>query len=303
MKQLIVFLGLVGASIYALLDVTHRLIPVIPEDNKATGQTRLSAWGPYLPDPSLSQNLATRQQLSPSQKEVVYWWGDPSQNSERPRDWAYSSIDGAEQGPIGGVRLAERVHSAPSVTFPKAQPDAAPDNLQTDTFPREDGSQSSSSITDAAFETSVPSGEEAIWFVVSRAARLHTGPSVASLVVHLYPVGTELKLIGYEQGWLLVWDPATSRQGWIYEHYYLEAIPGPGQTQVAVHQSPRPARVALAAPKPKPVSRVKKPRPPQQITQPRPRQKIAKSKSQQRIRVASSQDESVYSLMQKAFRQ
>ena len=74
-------------------------------------------------------------------------------------------------------------------------------------------------------------GKEAIWFVVSRAARLHAGPSVSSRVTHFYPVGTELKLIGYEQGWFLVSDPATLRQGWIYERYYLQAIPGPGQTQ------------------------------------------------------------------------
>ena len=37
--------------------------------------------------------------------------------------------------------------------------------------------------------------EEEIWFVVSRAARLHAGPSVSSPVAHLYPVGTELKLV------------------------------------------------------------------------------------------------------------
>ena len=103
-------------------------------------------------------------------------------------------------------------------------------------------------------------GMEAIWFVVSRAARLHAGPSVSSRITHFYPVGTELKLIGYEQGWFLVSDPATLRQGWIYERYYLQAIPGPGQTQLAVQDLPSPTRVALAAPEPKPVSRVKKPK-------------------------------------------
>ena len=103
-------------------------------------------------------------------------------------------------------------------------------------------------------------GKEAIWFVVSRAARLHAGPSVSSPTTHFYPVGTELKLIGYAQGWFQVLDPATLRQGWIYEKYYLQAISGPGQTRLAVQDLPGPTRVALAAPKPKPVSRVKKPR-------------------------------------------
>ena len=110
-------------------------------------------------------------------------------------------------------------------------------------------------------------GEE-IWFVVSRAARLHAGPSVSSPVAHLYPVGTELKLVAYERGWFQVSDPATSRQGWIYERYYLDAIGGPGRTRVAVEELPNAARLALA--EPKPVSRVKKPRPQQKITKSRP---------------------------------
>jgi hypothetical protein len=108
--------------------------------------------------------------------------------------------------------------------------------------------------------------EEEIWFVVSRAARLHGGPSVSSPVAHLYPVGTELKLVAYVRGWFQVSDPATSRQGWIYEKYYLDAIRGPSQTRVAVQESPNAARLALAAQERKPVSRVKKPRPQQKIT-------------------------------------
>ena len=106
--------------------------------------------------------------------------------------------------------------------------------------------------------------EEEIWFVVSRAARLHAGPFVSSRITYFYPVGTELKLIAHERGWFQVSDP-TSRQGWIYEKYYLDAIRGPGQTQLAVQDLPSPTRVALAAPKPKPVSRVTKPRPQQKI--------------------------------------
>ena len=81
-------------------------------------------------------------------------------------------------------------------------------------------------ITGGSFEPSVPlEGKEAISFVVSRAARLHAGPSVSSPVTHLYPVGTELKLVGHEQGWFLVSDPATLRQGWIYERVLSPADP------------------------------------------------------------------------------
>ena len=90
--------------------------------------------------------------------------------------------------------------------------------------------------------------DEAIWFVVSRAARLHAGPSVSSPTTHFYPVGTELRLIGYEQGWFQVLDPTTSRQGWVYEKHYLQAISGPGETQVVMQDSPSPTRLAVAAP-------------------------------------------------------
>src|SRR3546814_1374107 len=35
---------------------------------------------------------------------------------------------------------------------------------------------------------------------------------LSSAIVHLYPVGTELRSIGYQQGWFRVLDPATSRK-------------------------------------------------------------------------------------------
>jgi hypothetical protein len=114
---------------------------------------------------------------------------------------------------------------------------------------------------------------------------LHAGPSVSSHITHFYPLGTELKLIGYAQGWFQVSDPATLRQGWIYEKYYLQAIPGPGQTRFLVHDIPT-TRVASVISEPEPVNRIKK----------RPSQKFAKPKREQRIRLA--RDESVASIME-----
>ena len=74
--------------------------------------------------------------------------------------------------------------------------------------------------------------------------------------------------------------------------YYLEAIRGPGPTQLAVQDLPSPTRVALAAPKPKHVSRVKKPS---------PQQKIAKSRPQPSKRIPRSHNEFA-SLIERAFR-
>ena len=145
----------------------------------------------------------------------------------------------------------------------------------------------------ASFEARLPASDhDPIWFVVSRAARLHDGPSVSSPIVHLYPVGTELRSIGYQQGWFRVLDPTTSRTGWIYQRYYLQVIPGPGQTRLIALGSP-PTRVALVASEPKPVGRIKNPR---------PKQKFAKPKREKRIRLASARaDESVASIMARAF--
>src|SRR5262245_9818185 len=145
----------------------------------------------------------------------------------------------------------------------------------------------------ASFEGGIPARDpEGFWFVVSRAAWLHAGPSVSSPIVHSYRVGTELKVIGHEQGWFHVLDPTTSSTGWIYERYYLQAIPGPGQIQFAVHQEPTPVEVALATPKP-PLTRIQKTR---------PNQRIARLKRETPIRIASARNESVADIMERAFR-
>ena len=150
--------------------------------------------------------------------------------------------------------------------------------------------------TGGSFEPSaspVPNGEneKANWVFVIRGATVHSGPSVSAPTVRFYSVGTELQLIDYQQGWFQVLDPVTLQRGWIYEKYYLEAIRGPGQ-QLAVQDLPSTTRVALAAPKPKPVSRVKKPG---------PQQKIAKSRPQPSKRIPRGLDEFA-SLIERAFR-
>lgn len=69
------------------------------------------------------------------------------------------------------------------------------------------------------------------WAKVSRAARVHAGPSVSAATLRFYPVGTELHFMDYKQGWFRIEDPTTSEQGWIYEKY-IEANSVPGQTHI-----------------------------------------------------------------------
>ena len=240
MKWFLQFLSIGSVVLYALLVIMDNRIPDSPVENVLVSeahpkQRRLSVWDSHLPYRSFGQDRQASLSPGPMRRENETLASKPYRES--PRQYF-------DHRPASDAKLtASEIDDGPA----------------------------SLSITGGSFEPSVPlEGKEAIWFVVSRAARLHAGPSVASGVTHFYPVGTELKLVGHEQGWFLVSDPATLRQGWIYERYYLQAISGPGQTQLAVQDLASPTRVALAAAKPKPVSRVKKPRPQQKITKPRP---------------------------------
>ena len=270
MKWFLQFLSIGSVVLYALLVIIGERIPDSTVENTLVSdaqptQRRLSVWDHSLPYRSFGQDRQASLSPGPIGQENEALASKPY--SQSPRQYF-------DHQPASDVKL----------TASEIGDDQA--GMRT----------ASLAITGGSFEPSVPlEGKEAIWFVVSRAARLHAGPSVSSRITHFYPVGTELKLVGYERGWFLVSDPATLREGWIYERYYLQAISGPGQTQLAVQGLPSPTRVALEAAKPKPSGWVKKPRLQQKITKLRP---------QQRTRVASAriQNESVSSLMEKGFR-
>ena len=268
MKWFLQFLSLGSVVLYALLIIINNRLPDSTVENTRVSeaqskQRRLSVWDSYLPYRSFGQDRQASLTPQPLHQQNEALALKPYRQD--PRQYF-------DHQPGSDVR----------VTASEIDDGKRPTSLP---------------ITGDSFEPSVPlEGKEAIWFVVSRAARLHAGPSVSSRVAHLYPVGTELKLVGHEQGWFLVSDPATLRQGWIYERYYLQAIRGPGQTQLAVQDLPSPTRVALATAKPKPVSGVKKPRPQQKITKSRPQ-------PSKRIRIARPRIHNEFaSLIDRAFR-
>ena len=249
MKWFLQFLSVGSAVLYMLLVIIdHRIRDGAAENTAASeaqpNQRRLSVWGPYLPNRSFGQDrrVSLTTQSAHQQNETLA----PKPHNQSPKQY----FD--DQAVLKDKLAASAI-----------------DDDQIGKGP------TSSPITGASFEPSGPlDGKEAIWSVVSRAARLHAGPSVSSPTTHFYPVGTELKLVGYAHGWFQVSDPTTLRQGWIYEKYYLQAISGPGQTQVAVQDLLGPTRVAFAASKPKSESRVKKPRSQQKITKPRRQQPV-----------------------------
>ena len=259
MKWFLQFLSLGSVILYTLLVIIDNRIPDGIADTTVAReahsiQRHLSAWGPYLPNRSPGQDRQTSTATQPTHQQNAAREPEPYRLS--PRQY----FDDQPTSDNDGARIGKRSAALP--------------------------------ITGGSIEPSGPLEGGVNWFAVSRAARLHDGPSVSSRITHFYPVGSELKLVGYQQGWFLVSDPTTLRQGWIYEKYYLEAIRGPGQTQLAAQDLPSPTGVALAAPKPKHVSRVKKPR---------PQQKIAKSRPQPSKRISRSHNEFA-SLIERAFR-
>ncbi len=92
--------------------------------------------------------------------------------------------------------------------------------------------------------------DDPIWAVVARGAKLHTDPDISSPTTWYYGVGAKLHVLGFRQGWYHVVDPETSRRGFIYARYYLEALRSPDATLPVVAKTASPTQTALAEPAP-----------------------------------------------------
>ena len=165
MKWFLQFLSLGSAVLYTLLVIIDYRIPDGIVDNTVvreahSNQHQLSAWGPYLLNRSPGQDRQASTTTQPTHQQNAALAPKPYRQS--PRQY----FDDQPTSDKHGARIGKPPASLP--------------------------------ITGGSFEPSVPlEGKEAIWFVVSRAARLHAGPSVSSRITHFYPVGSELKLVGY----------------------------------------------------------------------------------------------------------
>jgi hypothetical protein len=83
------------------------------------------------------------------------------------------------------------------------------------------------------------------WVKVSLDAKMHNAPSVSAPIVRYYRVGTELRIIDRQPGWIKVAAPLTSEHGWIYEKY-LTPKDKPDQTQAGLQASPLTNAVSTA---------------------------------------------------------
>jgi Bacterial SH3 domain len=57
------------------------------------------------------------------------------------------------------------------------------------------------------------------WGQLLRGAPVHGGPSVSSPKLGYASAGAEMRLLERKLGWVRIMDPATSREGWIYEEH------------------------------------------------------------------------------------
>ena len=123
---------------------------------------------------------------------------------------AISSQSERPQAPKPAVNMAK-----PPVPKAAASPSAAPRDVQvtgsvgrTPQTPGPRGEKPASvSQVQLAEVTAGPAkaeGEPGEWAEVSLAAKVHNAPSVSSPTVRLYRVGTRLKVIGREHGWIKV---------------------------------------------------------------------------------------------------
>jgi Bacterial SH3 domain len=101
---------------------------------------------------------------------------------------------------------------------------SAPDTLQVQTTTsqipnRETSTPLSNDL--ASVNTAPPSDKEHPWGQMLRGAAVHSGPDVTSAVHGYVAAGTEMQLLERELGWVKVLDPATARQGWIYEKHVV----------------------------------------------------------------------------------
>jgi hypothetical protein len=120
-------------------------------------------------------------------------------------------------------KVLKAAHGKPSEAPTQAKKAAKPAAKPPAPPPPTDADVTGSVKVTAKPET--PAGDKKIedepeeWAEVSIAAKAHEAPSVSSPTVRYYRLGTRLKVMGRESGWVKIADPATSNEGWIYEKY------------------------------------------------------------------------------------
>ena len=97
------------------------------------------------------------------------------------------------------------------------------------------------------------------WAEISRAgAYVHAGPSVEAAITSIYPVGKQLRIVSYTNGWVQLQDAAGGSSGWVYEKY-VTSISGPNARRQTVAEAEPAASPVAHQPVPRARAPLQKP--------------------------------------------
>ena len=108
-------------------------------------------------------------------------------------------------------------------------PPATQETVPNDAVQVQDTDASTTTSDGLASDDTAPLAADA-WGEMLRGAPVHSGPDVSSAILGYVAAGTDMQLLSRELGWVKVLDPATARQGWIYEQHII-AKAGPDAIQ------------------------------------------------------------------------
>ena len=123
-------------------------------------------------------------------------------------------------------KQASRVGTESGTTDPAP---ATQETVPNDAVQVQDTDASTTTSDGLASVDTAPLADDA-WGEMLRGAPVHSGPDVSSAILGYVAAGTDMQLLRRELGWVKVLDPATARQGWIYEQHII-AKAGPDAIQ------------------------------------------------------------------------
>ena len=70
---------------------------------------------------------------------------------------------------------------------------------------------------------------------------MHAGPSVEAAITSIYPVGKQLRILSYTNGWVQLQDTEGGPGGWVYEKYVASIGAPNAQRQTVAEAQAQPA--------------------------------------------------------------
>ncbi len=139
------------------------------------------------------------------------------------------------------MRVTEMAKTVPA---PEGVPSSKSDQAQTAS------DAPSAAVTDrtAAVEPPAAASDNAHydWVEIEYpGAYVHSGPSIDAAAISIFPVGAQLRILAYTNGWVQLQDAAGGQSGWVYQNY-VAPIAAPGERRQTASQSSPPQPPAPA---------------------------------------------------------